>query len=67
METPDGLRSIVMGLSMSSSAIGIYLHCMLLTVIAGIILNNPKKRMGSPNLKVGHFDRFFFSSATLPA
>lgn len=66
-EMPEGLKSIGMGLSMSSSAIGSYLCSMLLTVITEITSKNGKKGWVPPNLNEGHLDRFFFLSAALTA
>ncbi|GMN32000.1 hypothetical protein TIFTF001_044645 [Ficus carica] len=66
-QTPDGLKSLGMGLSMSSSAMGIYVETAILTVVMKITSKNGKPGWVPPNLNDGHLDRFFFVSAALAA
>lgn len=66
-QTPDGLKSLGMGLSMSSSAVGSYIASMILTVVMKITSKNGKPGWVPPNLNDGHLDRFFFLSAGLTA
>ncbi|CAJ2655626.1 unnamed protein product [Trifolium pratense] len=65
-ETPNGLESMGMGLSMFSSAIGCYVGNFILTVV-NKITSSDKGQHGwvSPNLNDGHLDRFFFLTAFL--
>ncbi|CAK9148346.1 unnamed protein product [Ilex paraguariensis] len=66
-QIPDGLKSLGLGLSMSSAAMGSYLCSMILTVVMKITSNNGKPGWITPNLNDGHMDRFFFLSAALTA
>ncbi|KAG6574799.1 protein NRT1/ PTR FAMILY 7.3-like [Cucurbita moschata] len=66
-QIPDGLKSLGMGLSMSSSAMGSYLASLILTTVMAITKTNGKPGWVPPNLNDGHLDRFFFLSATLTA
>lgn len=64
-QSPDGLKSLGMGLSMSSSAIGSYVASLMLTVVSKITSRNGKPGWVPPNLNDGHLDRFFFLTAGL--
>ncbi|KAF8379288.1 hypothetical protein HHK36_028721 [Tetracentron sinense] len=64
-QTPDGLKSLGIGLSMSSTAMGSYLCSFLLTVVMKITTKNGQPGWIPPNLNDGHMDRFFFLSAAL--
>ncbi|XP_031269605.1 protein NRT1/ PTR FAMILY 7.2-like [Pistacia vera] len=66
-QTPDGLKSLGIALSMSSTAIGSYVCSMILTVVMAITTKNGKPGWLPPNLNDGHLDRYFFLSATLTA
>lgn len=66
-ETPDGLKSLGMALSMSTSAVGSYVASALLTVVMKITSTHGRPGWVSPNLNEGHLDRFFFLSAFLTA
>uniref|UniRef100_A0A803LI56 Uncharacterized protein n=1 Tax=Chenopodium quinoa TaxID=63459 RepID=A0A803LI56_CHEQI len=66
-QTPDGIKSIGLGLSMSSSAMGSYLCSLMLSVVMRITTRNGKPGWVPPNLNDGHLDRFFFLSAALTA
>ena len=66
-QTPDGFKSLGMGLSMSSSAIGSYVATLILTVVMKITSSHGKPGWVPPNLNDGHLDRFFFLSASLTA
>lgn len=66
-QIPDGLKSLGIGLSMSSSAIGSYVASMILTVVMMITTKDGKPGWVPPNLNEGHLDRFFFLSAALIA
>lgn len=66
-QTPDGLKSLGLGLSMSSSALGSYLCSIMLTVVMKITSKHGKPGWVPPNLNDGHLDRFFFLSAALIA
>ncbi|GAB4861902.1 hypothetical protein Ancab_037157 [Ancistrocladus abbreviatus] len=66
-QTPDGLKSIGLGLCMSSSAMGSYVCSMILTVVMGITSKDGKPGWVPPNLNDGRLDRFFFLSACLTA
>ncbi|KAJ7962163.1 Protein nrt1 ptr family 7.3 [Quillaja saponaria] len=66
-QAPDGLKSLGMGLCMSSSALGSYVATMLLTVVMAITSKNGKPGWVPPNLNEGHLDSFFFLSAGLTA
>ncbi|KNA17420.1 hypothetical protein SOVF_080300 isoform B [Spinacia oleracea] len=64
-QTPDGIKSIGLGLSMSSSAMGSYLCSFILTVVMHFTTKNGRPGWVPPNLNDGHLDRFFFLSAAL--
>lgn len=64
-QTPDGIKSIGLGLSMSSSAMGSYLCSLILAVVMHFTSKNGKPGWVPPNLNDGHLDRFFFLSAAL--
>lgn len=66
-QTPDGLKSLGIGLSMASSAVGSYVASMILTVVMKITTKDGKPGWVPPNLNDGHLDRFFFLSAALTA
>ncbi|XP_038875640.1 protein NRT1/ PTR FAMILY 7.3-like isoform X3 [Benincasa hispida] len=66
-QIPEGLKSLGMGLSMSSSAMGSYLASLILTTVMAITKTNGKLGWVPPNLNDGHLDRFFFLSAALTA
>ncbi|PON58652.1 Proton-dependent oligopeptide transporter [Trema orientale] len=66
-QTPDGLKSLGIGLSMSSSAMGSYVASTILTVVMKITSKDGKLGWVPPNLNDGHLDRFFFLSAVLAA
>ncbi|EXB76233.1 Nitrate transporter 1.5 [Morus notabilis] len=66
-QTPDGLKSLGIGLSMSSSAMGSYVASTILTIVMKITSKNGKPGWVPPNLNDGHLDRFFFVSAALAA
>lgn len=66
-QIPEGLKSLGMGLSMSSSAMGSYLASLILTTVMAITKTNGKPGWVPPNLNDGHLDRFFFLSAALTA
>ncbi|XP_061355904.1 protein NRT1/ PTR FAMILY 7.3-like [Gastrolobium bilobum] len=66
-QIPDGLKSLGMGLSMSSSALGSYVANIILTVVMKITSSHGRPGWVSPNLNDGHLDRFFFLSAFLTA
>ncbi|OVA19531.1 Proton-dependent oligopeptide transporter family [Macleaya cordata] len=62
-QTPDSLKSLGIGLCMSSTAMGSYLCSILLTVVMEITSKNGQPGWIPPNLNDGHMDRFFFLSA----
>ncbi|AES87363.2 peptide/nitrate transporter [Medicago truncatula] len=64
-QAPDGLKSLGMGLSMSSSAVGSYVANTILTVVMKITSTHGRPGWVSPNLNDGHLDWFFFLSACL--
>lgn len=66
-QTPDSLKCLGLGLSMSSSAFGSYLCGVILTVVMKFSTKNGKPGWVPPNLNSGHLDRFFFLSAALTA
>lgn len=67
-QTPDGLESLGMGLSMFSSALGCYVGNFFLTVVNKITSSGQGQHgWVSPNLNDGHLDRFFFLTAFLIA
>lgn len=67
-QTPDGLESLGMGLSMFSSALGCYVGNIFLTVVNKITSSGQGQHgWVSPNLNDGHLDRFFFLTAFLIA
>ncbi|KAK8998399.1 hypothetical protein V6N11_083790 [Hibiscus sabdariffa] len=66
-QSPDGLRSLGIGLSMCSSAMGSYMCSMILTVVMAITSKNGKPGWVPPDLNAGHLDRYFLFLATLTA
>ena len=67
-QTPDGLESLGMGLSMFSSAIGCYVGNFILTVVNKVTSSDQGQHgWVSPNLNDGHLDRYFFLTALLIA
>ncbi|KAK9147961.1 hypothetical protein Scep_006718 [Stephania cephalantha] len=63
-QTPDGLKSLGIGLSMASTAIGSYLSSLLLTVVMEVTSKHGHSAgWVPPNLNDGHLHRFFFLSA----
>ncbi|CAH9148221.1 unnamed protein product [Cuscuta epithymum] len=64
-QIPDSLKSMGLGLSMSSSALGSYLCSILLTTVMKITARDGKPGWVPPNLNDGHLDRFFFLSAAV--
>ncbi|KAK6918521.1 Proton-dependent oligopeptide transporter family, partial [Dillenia turbinata] len=66
-QSPDGLKSLGMGLCMFSSAIGGYFCSLLLTIVMKITSRNGQPGWVPPNLNEGHLDRFFFLTASLTA
>ncbi|XP_059599026.1 protein NRT1/ PTR FAMILY 7.3-like [Vitis vinifera] len=64
-QTPDGLKSLGIGLSMSSSAFGSYICSIILGLVMKITTRNGKPGWVPPNLNDSHLDRFFFLSAAL--
>ncbi|XVF22733.1 hypothetical protein REPUB_Repub12eG0196200 [Reevesia pubescens] len=66
-QTPDGLKSLGIGLSMCSSAMGSYICSMILTLVMAITSKNGKAGWVPPDLNAGHLDRYFFLLAALTA
>ncbi|XP_077246757.1 protein NRT1/ PTR FAMILY 7.3-like [Tasmannia lanceolata] len=66
-QIPDGLKSLGIGLCMSSTAIGSYLCSILLTVTMKITTRGGRPGWIPPNLNDGHMYRFFFLLAGLTA
>ncbi|XP_019189132.1 PREDICTED: protein NRT1/ PTR FAMILY 7.3-like isoform X1 [Ipomoea nil] len=66
-QIPDSLKSMGLGLSMSSSALGSYLCSIILSVVMKITTKNGNPGWVPPNLNDGHLDRFFFLSAAIVA
>ncbi|XP_022897165.1 protein NRT1/ PTR FAMILY 7.3-like [Olea europaea var. sylvestris] len=66
-QIPDGLKSLGLGLSMSSSALGSYLSSIILSLVMKITSKHGKPGWIPPNLNDGHLDRYFFLSAALIA
>ncbi|MCL7051547.1 hypothetical protein MKW94_000072, partial [Papaver nudicaule] len=64
-QTPDSLKGLGIGLSMSSTAMGSYLCSILLTVVMKITTKNGQPGWIPPNLNDGHLDRFFFLTAAI--
>lgn len=64
-QSPDGLKSIGVGLSMASLALGCYAGSFLLTIVMDITRRNGGRGWVPPNLNDGHLDRFFFLAAVL--
>lgn len=60
-QTPDGLKSLGIGLSMCSSAMGFCRQVMAITS------KNGKPGWVPADLNVGHLDRYFFLLAALTA
>ncbi|KAK2650576.1 hypothetical protein Ddye_018065 [Dipteronia dyeriana] len=66
-QIPDGLKSLGIALSMSSTSIGSYVCSMILTVVMAITTKNGESGWVPPNLNDGHLDRFFFLCAGFTA
>ncbi|XP_062098815.1 protein NRT1/ PTR FAMILY 7.3-like [Humulus lupulus] len=66
-QTPDGLKSLGIGLSLSASAMGSYVASAILTVVMKITSSDGKPGWVPPNLNDGHLDWFYFLSAALAA
>lgn len=66
-QIPDGLKSLGLGLSMSSSALGSFLCTIIVTLVMKVTSKHGKPGWIPPNLNEGHMDRFFFLSAALIA
>ncbi|KAK9051550.1 hypothetical protein SSX86_028177 [Deinandra increscens subsp. villosa] len=66
-QVPDKLKSIGLGLSMCSSAMGSYTSSVILSVVMKITSKNGKPGWVPANLNDGHLDRFFFLCAALTA
>ncbi|KAA3469404.1 protein NRT1/PTR FAMILY 7.2 isoform X2 [Gossypium australe] len=66
-QTPDGLESLGIGLSMSSSAMGSYICSIILTTVMAITSRNGEAGWVPPDLNDGHLDRYFFLLAALTA
>lgn len=64
-QIPDGLKSLGLGLSMSSSALGSFLCTVIVTLVMKFTSKNGKPGWIPSNLNEGHMDRFFFLSAVL--
>ncbi|EPS65056.1 hypothetical protein M569_09720, partial [Genlisea aurea] len=63
----DGLKSLGLGLSMSSTALGSYLCSIIVSLVMKVSSRNGKAGWIPPNLNEGHLDRFFFLSGALIA
>ncbi|GMI75840.1 NRT1/ PTR family 7.3, nitrate transporter 1.5 [Hibiscus trionum] len=66
-QTPDGLQSLGIGLSMCSSAMGSYICSMILTAVMAVTSKNGKPGWVPPDLNAGHLDRYFLLLAALSA
>ncbi|MBA0584087.1 hypothetical protein Gorai_014918 [Gossypium raimondii] len=66
-QTPDGLKSLGIGLSMSSSAMVSYICSIILTTVMAITSTNGEAGWVPPDLNDGHLDRYFFLLAALTA
>ncbi|KAF9617144.1 hypothetical protein IFM89_034295 [Coptis chinensis] len=66
-QIPDALKSLGVGLSMSSTAIGSYLTSMLLSAVMEITTKNGSPGWIPPNLNDGCMERFFFLLAGIMA
>ncbi|XP_073038610.1 protein NRT1/ PTR FAMILY 7.3-like isoform X1 [Primulina eburnea] len=66
-QIPDGLKSLGLGLSMASPALGSFLCSIIVTLVMKITSKNGKPGWIPTNLNEGHMDRFFFLSAALIA
>nr|KAJ0209938.1 hypothetical protein LSAT_V11C400174160 [Lactuca sativa] len=66
-QVPDKLKSIGLGLSMCSSAMGSYISSIILSVVMKITSKDGKPGWVPANLNDGHLDRFFFLCAGLTA
>nr|GEZ07701.1 protein NRT1/ PTR FAMILY 7.3-like [Tanacetum cinerariifolium] len=66
-QVPDKLKSIGLGLSMCSSAMGSYTSSIILSVVMKITSKDGKPGWVPANLNDGHLDRFFFLCAGLTA
>ncbi|PKI67419.1 hypothetical protein CRG98_012204 [Punica granatum] len=60
--SPDQLKSIGIGLCLSSSAVRSYVCSITLSVVTNVTSRNGKHGWVPPNLNDGHLDRFFFLS-----
>lgn len=61
-QSPDGLKSIGVGLSMASLALGCYAGSFLLTLVTDMTTRKRGRGWVPPNLNDGHLDRFFLSA-----
>ncbi|KVH97112.1 Major facilitator superfamily domain, general substrate transporter [Cynara cardunculus var. scolymus] len=66
-QVPDKLKSIGLGLSMCSSAMGSYTSSIILSVVMKITSKDGKPGWVPANLNDGHLDRFFYLCAALTA
>ncbi|XVE76954.1 hypothetical protein DITRI_Ditri13aG0022200 [Diplodiscus trichospermus] len=66
-QAPDGLRSLGIGLSMCSFAMGSYTCGIILTAVMAITSKNGKPGWVPSDLNAGHLDRYFFLLAALTA
>ncbi|KAH1106875.1 hypothetical protein J1N35_010643 [Gossypium stocksii] len=66
-QTPDGLKSLGIGLLMSSSTMGSYICSIILTTVMAITSRNEEARWVPPDLNDGHLDWYFFLLAALTA
>lgn len=66
-QIPDKLKSLGLGLSMSSSAMGSYTCSIILAVVMKITTKDGKPGWVPANLNDGHLDRYFFLCAALTA
>ncbi|CAA0842676.1 Protein NRT1/ PTR FAMILY 7.3 [Striga hermonthica] len=66
-QIPEGLKSIGLGMSMSSSALGSFMCSVILTVVVKVTSSEGRPGWIPADLNEGHLDRFFFLSAGLIA
>ncbi|XWS45914.1 hypothetical protein CRYUN_Cryun14cG0020100 [Craigia yunnanensis] len=66
-QAPDGLKSLGIGLSMCSSAMGSYICSIILTAVMAITSKNGRPGWVPSDLNAGHMDRYFFLLAALTA
>ncbi|GER31231.1 major facilitator superfamily protein [Striga asiatica] len=66
-QIPEGLKSIGLGMSMSSSALGSFMCSVILTVVVKVTSRDGRPGWIPADLNEGHLDRFFFLSAGLIA